>query len=162
MKGLQQWWQSLVSRERIVVAILGVFVFLMMFQMLVWNPLYQGRQNAAYSVNKQAELLHWMQQNAQRATQLQSNTITSSSSVKGQSISQTINVTAAFAKIDINRFQTAGEHSVQVWLDNADFSTLLLWLETIQKQHGIQTDSIAISETSTAGLVSVRMTLTSD
>lgn len=162
MKGLQQWWQSLVSRERIVVAILGVFVFVMMFQMLVWNPLYQGRQNAAHSVNKQAELLHWMQQNAQRATQLQSNAITSSSSVKGQSISQTINVTAALAKIDINRFQTAGENSVQVWLDNADFSKLLWWLETIQKEQGIQTESIAISETAEAGLVSVRMTLTSD
>jgi len=160
MKDIQQWWQTLVQRERIVVAVLMVIVVLLTFQALIWQPLYQGRDNARNSVDKQAELLSWMQQQAVNAKQLQS----SSSRVRNssQSISQRINTAAKRAKIEINRFQTSGDNKVQVWLDNADFSKSLLWLEALQKKYGVVVDSITVSETNKAGLVGIRATLSTD
>jgi len=159
MNALQQWWLSLVKREQIVVAILAIVMILLMFQMMIWKPLHQGRDNATNSVEKQAELLQWMKQRAALATQLK-HQLPSRAKVKGKSISQIINTTASRAKIEINRFQTSGDNSVQVWLDNVDFSKLLLWLETIQKKQGIVVESLSVSETAKPGIVSVRMTLT--
>ena len=135
MNGLQQWWQTLVQRERVVVAVLMVIVVLLSFQALIWQPLYQGRDNARNSVDKQAELLSWMQQQASVAKQLQASSVRVANS--SQSISQRINIAAKRAKIEINRFQTSGDNNVQVWLDNADFSKSLLWLEALQKRQGV-------------------------
>jgi len=161
MSGFQQWWQTLVSREKMVVAALAIIVILLAFQMMILKPLYQGRDNAQNSVDKQAELLQWMQQRGALAKQLK-RSASPSSQANSQSISQRINSSAKRAKLEINRFQTVGDNSVQVWLDNAEFSKLLLWLETMQKRQGIQIESIAIGETSKSGLVSVRTTLITD
>jgi len=160
MNGLQQWWQSLVKRERIVVAALTVIVALLVFQSLIWQPLYQGRDNARNSVDKQAQLLSWIQKQALVVKQLQASStqVTSSS----QSISQRINTAAKSRKIEINRFQTSGDNSVQVWLDNADFSQSLLWLEVLQKRHRVIVESISVSETNKAGLVGIRATLSTN
>ncbi|NOQ93424.1 MAG: hypothetical protein GQ547_02180 [Methylophaga sp.] len=160
MIALQQWWQSLVKREQIVVAILTIIVVLLTFQSLVWQPLYQGRDNARNSVDKQAQLLSWMNQQAVVAKQLKA----SSSQVNrsSQSISQRINAAAKRTKIEINRFQTSGENKVQVWLDNADFSKSLLWLEALQKKQGVVVDSITVSETNKVGSVAIRATLSTN
>jgi len=162
MNELQQWWQSLVIRERIIVTVLAVFVALMMFQVMVWNPLHKGQENAANSVQKQTEVLRWMQERAALVAELQRNTPASNSSVKRQSISQRLNSSATQAKVEINRFQTVGDNSVQVWLDQVEFSKLLLWLEIVHNEQEIQTESIVVSETGKAGLVSARMTLVSN
>jgi len=160
MNGLQQWWQTLVKRERIVVAVLAVVVGLLSFQALIWQPLYQGRDNAKNSVDKQTELLTWMQQQSVIVKQLKdSSTRVRTSS---QSISQRINTAAKRSKIEINRFQTSGDNRVQVWLDNADFSKSLLWLEVLQKRQGVMVESITVSETNKAGLVGIRATLSSN
>lgn len=159
MNALQQWWFSLVKREKIVVSILAIVITLLMFQLMIWKPLYQARDNAANSAEKQAELLQWMKQRAALATQLKRQQ-PSRTNMKGKSISQIINTTASRAKIEINRFQTSGDNSVQVWLDDVEFSKLLLWLETMQKKQGVIAESLSISETAKPGIVSVRMTLT--
>jgi len=156
---LEQWWQTLVTRERVIVAVLAVLIVLVTFQSMLISPLYRGRDKALNSVDKQAELLQWMQERAALAAQLNNNT--GISRVTSQhSISQRINATAKKAKITITRFQTSGENTVQVWLEDADFSALLLWLDTLQNKQGIHVDSIAITETNKPGLVAVRAALT--
>lgn len=160
MNGLQQWWKTLVKREQMIVAVLAVIVVLLAFQALIWQPLYQGRDNARNSVGKQAELLSWMQQQASLVKQLKANSPQVISSSK--SISQRINTAATRSKVEINRFQTSGDNTVQVWLDNADFSKSLLWLEALQKRQGVMVDSITVSETNKAGLVAIRATLSTN
>ncbi|NQY27212.1 MAG: type II secretion system protein M [Piscirickettsiaceae bacterium] len=156
---VQQWWQTLVIREKQMVAALAVVIIFLLFQVMIIGPLYQGRENATHSLDKQVELLQWMQDKTLLAKQLQQQNPLPKM-IGAQSISQRINSTAKRAKIDISRFQTAGSDNVQVWLEQVEFSTLLLWLETMQKKHGVQVESIAISETSKSGRVSVRATLT--
>ena len=158
MKTLKPWWQSLVYRERLIVSALVVIVILFLFQIMVWKPLYQGRDNALNSVDKQEKLLTWMQSQAQLASQLKGNT--SATQVNGQSLSQRINTSAKQSKVTISRFQTAGDKSVQVWLEAIEFSSLMHWLEQIQSRYGIQLESISISETAKQGRVSVQAKLT--
>lgn len=159
MNALQQWWKTLVSRERIVVMVLAAIVIALLFQRIVLNSLYQGRDNARNSIAKQAELLQWVQQRSILVKQLQGAS-SPALAQDGQSISQRINALAKQGKLEINRFQTAGDNSVQVWLDNADFSMLLLWLETLQTKYAVHIENIAITETNNPGIVSVRATLT--
>jgi general secretion pathway protein M len=161
MNELQQWWQSLVSRERIIVAVLGVLVVTVLFKMMIWQPIHQGRDNATTAAQNQYELLQWMQQRATLAKQLTKSTVLINSASK-QSITQRLNATAAQAKININRFQSSGENNVQVWLENADLAKVFLWLETLQQSQGIVVENIAINETDTPGFVSVRLTLVTE
>lgn len=156
MNAIQQWWLSLVKREQLVVAMLAVVAFVFILQAMIFTPLYQGRENARNSVEKQSEILQWMQQRGQLAKTLKRSAVTIPAN--GQSISQRISSAAQRSKIEINRFQTSGDNSVQVWLDNVEFSKHLLWLEVLHKQ-GIQLESISISKTSKEGMVSVRLTL---
>lgn len=161
MNELQQWWQSLVSRERIIVAVLGVFVVAVLFKMMIWQPIHQGRDNANTTAENQYELLQWMQQRATLAKQLTKSSVSINSASK-QSITQRLNATAAQAKININRFQSSGENNVQVWLEKADLAKVFLWLETLQQSQGIVVENIAINETDTLGFVSVRLTLVTE
>jgi len=158
MKTAQQWWQSLVYRERMIVSALAFLVIVLLCKALIWNPLYQGRDNALNSVNAQESLLIWMQTQAHLAEQLRGKS--STKQYNGQSLSQRINGSAKQSKITIHRFQTAGDKSVQVWFEDTAFSTLLFWLEQVQSQYGIQLENIAISETAKQGRVNVRMRLT--
>ena len=158
MKTLTPWWQSLVYRERLIVSALVVIMIVFLFQLMIWKPLYQGHENALNSVDKQAKLLTWMQSQAQLASQLKGNA--TATHVNGQSLSQRINTSAKQSKVTISRFQTAGDQSVQVWLEAIEFSSLMQWLEQIQSRYGIQLESISISETAQQGRVSVRAKLT--
>ena len=160
MNGLQQWWGLLVKRERIVLVALAVIIALLAFQSLIWQPLYQERNNARNSVDRQAELLNWIQKQALIVRQLKSSPIQVAS--PSQSISQRVNTAAKRGGIEINRFQTSGDNNVQVWLDNADFSKSLLWLEALQKRQGVMVENITVSETNKAGLVGIRATLSTN
>jgi len=161
MSVFQEWWQARISRERIVIIILAATVILLIFQTVILNPLYQGRDNARNSADKQAELLQWMQQRSSLVKQLRLNK-PGVLQVKGQSISQRINTSAKQAKVEINRFQTSGDASVQVWLDSVNFSSLLAWLEALQIKQAVYVENIAISETSKSGMVSARATFVTD
>jgi len=160
MNDLQQWWGGLVKRERIVLVALAVIITLLAFQSLIWQPLYQQRDNARNSVDKQARLLNWMQKQALLVKQLKSSSIQVASS--SQSISQRVNTAAKRGGIEINRFQTSGDNHVQVWLDNADFTKSLLWLEVLQKRQGVMVESITVSETNKAGFVGIRATMSTN
>jgi general secretion pathway protein M len=154
---VKQWWQSLAARERMIVAILIAIVIVMIFQLMVWKPLYQARDKAQNSVVKQAELLQWMQQRSNVAKQLQRVTSTAST-FSNLSLSQRINTSAKQSKLEINRFQSSGNDAAQVWLDKANFSSLLLWLEALQVNQSVIVESIAVNQTSESGIVSVRAT----
>jgi general secretion pathway protein M len=160
MNAIQQWWNTLVQRERVVVALLLVLVIALMIQMLIVTPLYQSRDKLLNSVDKQSELLAWMQERSALAKQLKGNSTPVSTS--NGSLSQRVNSSAKQMKLEINRFQTSGDNSVQVWLDNAEFSKLLLWLEKLEKRYAVQVNNIVINETDKLGFVSVRTTLSSN
>ena len=121
MNVLQQWWQTLVQRERIVIIALAIMVTLLLFQTYILTPLYQSRDYARNSIDRQADLLLWMQKKSILAKQLESSS-TVLTQVNRASISQRINTSAKRAKLEINRFQTTGDDTVQVWLDNVNFS----------------------------------------
>ena len=156
MNGLQQWWVTLVKREQIIVIVLMIIVTLFTLQSVIITPVYQKRDNARNSVEKQADLLQWMKQRAHLAKNLKqspSNVVN-----RHQSVSQQINTAAKRNKLEISRFQTSGDDGVQVWLDNTAFSKLILWLDTLHKQ-GVKLESISISETSKKGIISARISL---
>lgn len=79
-----------------------------------------------------------------------------------QAKGQSINTSAKQVNVEINRFQTSGDASVQVWLDSVNFSSLLIWLEALQIKQAVYIENIAISETSKSGIVSARATFVTE
>jgi len=159
MNTLQTWWQSLVQRERIVVSILAVVIVMVLFQMMIWQPVHQARLNAYISIDKQSELLQWMKQQAEIARTLQPNS--NVSKLASGSIGQRVNLAAKKHKITISRLQTSDQNTIQIWLVDADFSQVLLYLQTLQTKYNVLVTSIAVTETNKPGLVDVRVSFSS-
>lgn len=155
---IQQWWQSLLGRERMIVVALVVLVLAMLFKTMIWQPLQQQRSNALNSVKKQSELLDWMQQRAELVKQF--DTASGHQNINDKhSTSQRLNISARQAQIKIKRFQTVADNSIQVWLDNADIAKVFSWLQSLKNKYGLMVQTITVNESTTAGLVTVRMTL---
>jgi len=157
---MKQSFLSLSFPKQLLVILVTTIILLLLLYSLVLLPLQQKRDNAENAVQKQAELLQWMQQQKQSIDQLKV-APTADYLGEGQSISAQINESAQEYNIDINRFQSLDQKHVQIWLESSEFSKLLLWLQTLHSSYGIFVDNITISETASAssGYVSVSMML---
>lgn len=146
--------------KQIFIIVVTAIILSLLVYSLILSPLYQGRNHAENAVQKQAELLRWMQQQKAIVDQLKI-APTKAQLGEGQSISARINESAVEYAIDINRFQSLDQKQVQIWLEKADFSKLLLWLQALHSSYGIFVENITISEaaSSSSGYVSVSMTL---
>ena len=155
---MNQWWQSLSSRDRLVVLGVSLIASLIIIHTLILTPLHKSQSNARNSVQKQHELYQWMKQRVVYANQLKSSSSHAEADT-GLSLSMRMNESASQASIDINRFQSMGDNKLQVWLEKVAFSKLLLWLKVLNESYAVNIENITISETKSAGYVGVRMTI---
>lgn len=144
--------------KQVMVIIAVIIIFALLLNGLVWSPLQRGLSNAENASQKQFKLLQWMQQQKNVVDSLKASTTTLQQG-EGRSISARINESAVQYGIDINRFQSLDQKQVQVWLEKADFSKLLIWLQELDSSYGVFVENITINETANSGHVSVSMTL---
>jgi general secretion pathway protein M len=150
---------NLQPRERLMVLSGIVAVILMILYLTLWAP-YSGAQRDALRddvASRQADLA-WMQQAAQKIRQLQQSG--AALNTGGQSLLALIDQTAKQNQIGgaVKRIEPAGEGSVRVWLEQADFDALLLWVDLLQRAHGIAVDTIALDREPLPGRVNARIT----
>ena len=157
MKKFKLWFEQLQTRERqLVMAGLIVFGVFLPYQ-LIWSPLIDRAERLEQQVSKQTKQLEWMRTSTQEIKQLQGNaTIKSSGSLLSQ-----VEQTASQSKLrkSIRKIQPEGERGVRIWMDNASFDDVLLWLERLQKQHGIEVADFSVERQPEIGRANVRLLL---
>ena len=157
MKNLRLWFAQLQTRERqLVIAGLIVFGIFLPYQ-LIWSPLLERAERLQLQVEKQTQNLQWMRGAMREAQQLQgSNGKRGSGSLLSQ-----VEQTASQSKLrgSIRKIQPEGEQGVRIWMDNASFDDVLLWLERLQKQHGIEVADFSVERQAQEGRVNLRLLL---
>ncbi len=153
---LSAQYENLEDRDRLAIKLLLVFVcsVIMIVGMILPASNYKASSEVRY--RNSLEALVWMQEN----TALVGNVSQQGSSRDpNQSLLGIANKTSKGFSLSFKRYQPVGDFGLSLWLDDVPFNHVMLWLERLDKRHGISVDEISIDRDEQDGLVNVRLVL---
>ncbi len=149
---MKTWWQQLNGREQKLVATMAGVIFIFLFYLLVWQPLNQSMSKTQQKLQRQQQLLSWVQESTRQYQQAKRG----NTSTRGNaSLSSIVSRMAKQNQLTITRLQPQGD-DLQIWIDQVAFVKLLAWLELIANQEGLYVKAIDLSNTEQAGVVQVK------
>ena len=155
------WWQGLSPRDQRVLGGGALVVALL----LLWALLIEPAQSARHSLQAQVQAaetdLAFMQQAAQQLSGLQSAGSSHVFDRGGRSLLALADGSAGEARLGaaIKRIEPIAANRVNVWLEQANFDDVALWLEQLQRQFGVRVDELSLQRGSAVGQVDGRLTL---
>ncbi|MFA5627408.1 MAG: type II secretion system protein M [Thiohalomonadaceae bacterium] len=161
-KKLQHHWMSLQDRDRHILLGGGVVVLLLLFYTMLWEPLNTHLRQLEQHLQEQQANLVWMQQAAKEVQTLRGATPTLTKNT--QSLLTISDNSSREHNLDkaIKRIQPDGQHTVRIWLEEADFNSILRWLDSLLMQHQVHITMLNIEgNAASPGQVNARLTLES-
>ncbi len=148
------WFNSLTSRDQTLVKALSILVALALLVTWTWQP----SQNSVVLADKRLETeLKFHESMKENAYLFSSTGASQGGSFKG-SILSLVNNTAKAKNIALKRFEPEGDKGLRIWLDQANFNSVIDWLEVLETQKGITIEQISIDKVS-PGIVNLRAVL---
>lgn len=154
------WYYGLSGRDQNALKLLTIAVALTLLYLLVWLPSERYVERAERDLERQSAQVAWMKQNEAVARQLASrSTPSAAAGLQGQSLLSVVSNAARQHSIELRRFEPEGDSRIRVWLEKVSFNQMLLWLDVLNKDYGIQTEQVAIDRDANPGIVTARLTL---
>jgi general secretion pathway protein M len=154
---MREWWSGLQPRERrIVIAGAGALALILLYA-AIWLPLAGGRAELRGRVAENQATLNWMQQAVRQVQQLRG--AGAARPATGQSLLALVDQTAKQQQLAgvVKRIEPAGQEGVRVWVEQAEFDTLLTWFELLQRDHNVRIKNITVERGAVDGRVNARM-----
>ena len=152
MQALIDRFKALTDREQLILIVAAVVVVVGIFYFVIWSPMTDKIALREQQIERQHELLSFVQQSAQRAIQLRRSN--GSQQQFNGSLTQAVNQTTSRHNIVISRMQPQGEE-LQVWIDQAPFNSVLDWLNALERM-GVVIIQLDITESEAPGQINVR------
>ena len=164
LQNLQNWYHGLQQRERQLVLSAAVVVAATMFYLIIWEPIHKSIAEQTQKYQSQAGIMQWMQNAANEVKILKASGSTNRRTGSTQAVTLLVEKSAALAGIKpyLSRLESTSDKGARVTIDAASFDQLLLWLNTLQTQHGISVTSANLDRDDKPGAVNARMTLKRD
>ena len=155
-QGASPWFDGLTSRDQLMVKSLSAAIFLALLFVWIWQPSQIAKHKSEQRFNSEVTFHNKMKENAY----LFSSGNKSPGVSRGGSILSVVNNTAKAKNITLKRFEPEGQDGLRVWLDRANFNSVIDWLEILETQKGISIEQISIDKVS-PGLINLRAVLKS-
>jgi len=146
----KQKWLQLNSREQSLVAVMSIVVVVFLFYSLLWQPLNTNLIKSAKKLERNQELLAWVEAKTQQYKQVSK----TGKLVRG-SLTSIVNRTSKQQNITVTRMQPQGD-DLQIWVDDVPFEQLLAWLDQLVEQEGLLIKVLDINSAENVGVVQVR------
>jgi general secretion pathway protein M len=158
---MKEFWSGLSPRDRRILIIGAVLLAVLLPYWLVWQPLTERAASLERSVAAQHADLAWMQAAAERVRGLQAAAPATPAARGGQSPLAIIDRTAREGPLvgTVRRVQPEGAGAVRVWLEDAPFDDLVLWLGTLETRYGLRVTSLVVDRQPAEGRVHARLSL---
>lgn len=157
LAALNTWYSSLPGRDKnllgITIALLGVTLFYLM----VWEPLHQGRDQAQQKLKSQQETYAWMQSASGEVRSLQNAGTRPASSTQPIALILENSARISGLKQHINKIESSGRNGANAQIDSASFDQMLVWLNTLEQQHGVTVTTATIERNEQPGTISARL-----
>ena len=157
---MREWYESLELREKWLVGAGAVFLGLMLYFLMIWEPLSQQSTRLEQEVQSSRELARFMQQAEQEVRQYGGQRRQAGGS-SNRSLLAVVDTTGKQSGLGeaIKRIQPEGDTTVRLWLEGAAFEELVRWLNTLKQQHGVKLASGNIDRDERTGSVKARLSL---
>ncbi len=155
----KQYWAGLQPRERLVLLGGGVLLVLILFYVLLVDPLQRELERLEQSVEAQRQSLKWMQQASLEVKQLRT-TPSGAKPVSGQSLMSVIDASARSVGLAgaIKQLRPEGQ-GVKVRLEGAAFDDMLRWLGQLNNRQGIPVSGLVMERLPEVGRVNASVVL---
>lgn len=153
---LRNTWNSLQSRERLIVGVGAVILSALLGYSIVWAPVQRDLSNLRIDVPKQRTQLALMRVQAKQVAQLRSS---APAKIASGNLLTKLEQSAQNRGLreNITRMEPDETNAVRLSLDAVDFNALLRWLKELQTQNGIRPETATITAQSEPGLVNARL-----
>ena len=149
---LLAWWQVKSIRDKWVLGTAVCALGAVAWWSLVWSPL-QGAKDAAHSRIARLETARAILARLPADTRLPQQDDGEQAGLR-----DTVSATASALKLPVQRIeQSSGQ--VVVSFDAADFGQIMLWLDTLSRDHAITVIKASVVRRTAPGMVSAEMTL---
>ena len=157
-------WARLSPRERRILVVAAVLILVVLPYWLVWQSLGEQAERMERSVAGLYEDVAWMQAAAERVSRLHPGDAATTPATADRSPLSVIDRTAREGPLSgtVRRVQPEGAGAVRVWLEDAPFDDLVLWLGTLERDYGLRVTSLVVDRQPPEGRVSARLSLERD
>lgn len=158
---MKSWWLTLQPRERMTLTSAAVIVVLALMYLLAVEPFFMQRANLIQRVQAKQQELAWMQQASQQVKQLRVAAPKTKGVTGNRSLLSVVDSSARRQNIrkPIQRIEPEGNNGVRLWIQNANFDTLVRWLGSLNTEHDVDVVRATISRTDIPGRVDSRLSL---
>lgn len=154
---MKAWWRGLQERERRLLTLAGLLLLAVLWWLLLLRPMEAARERA------QSAAASLRQANAEAAGQ-----VAAILAARGAAAPRPVR--SLFALIDSSardaglmnaqtRIEPLAENRVRVTMDGVTFDQLAAWLETLDRNEGVDISEWSVDRALVAGVVDARMTL---
>jgi type II secretory pathway component PulM len=155
---LRNWFNHLPRREQNF--LLAGFIALLFY--LVYGVFYSGLVDGRDRLRKQnaadMQTLAWMKEASATIRSLRgASGVGGIAGGEGKTLSQLSEMAARRADLRITRFQPKEDVEAQVWLDNAEFDKLVVFISGLEMEYGLSIHEVTINASGGPGLVNVRL-----
>ena len=156
---MKAWFESLDLRDRRMLIIGSALLGVMLFYVLVWEPLEDGVETLRKSNAEQQTRLQWMQQAVVEVKQLRGSSGRPAQLARGESLLAAIDRAASSNQLAdaLKRVQPDGSERARVWLEGASFDRLVHWVDSLQRQQGVRVVSRVFEAREEVGRVDARL-----
>lgn len=151
------WYNSLPSRDRSLLIFISIFVVITLFYTVVWDPAHQDLELQQQKLKSQQDIYSWMQSASQEVSTLKGSGIRKPANKQPISLTLENSAKASGIKQHINKIESSGKKGARVKIDSASFDQLIIWLNTLEQQHGVSITNAEIERNDEANTVSARL-----
>jgi general secretion pathway protein M len=156
---LRDWLAGLAPRERNLVYAAGSLVIIAVLYFVLVLPITTMAAKRAARVEQKTADLAWMRQ---VAPQVAAAAAAGAVAGSGESLVVLVDRTGREAGLGgaLRDQSPSGDQGLRLRLEAAPFDVLVVWLASLQQQHGVKVEAATIDATATPGLVNASLTLT--
>ncbi len=154
---------NLSARERNALIIGGIILGVLLAYAALWKPFSNKVEKLEHSVQEQRALQQWINTASAEAQRLRAtkNTNSTMQNTAGQSLLSLVDQAAKQDRLGtaLKRIEPEGATKVRVWIEQAPFDDVVLWMGNLKNAYGVQVTNVSIDRQDTSALVNARITV---
>ena len=160
---MKTFWLQLDEAQQRWLMILGVFIFLVVLYVGVWEPLSQSADTKREEVAYHQATLNWLREIEPNLRALQAQRQSAAIDVN-QSLLSLADQTARAAGLAgaLARIEPVNTDQVSVWLDGAPFGMMMNWLSRLSVDSGVRVEELTVNRSDNETSVDARVNLMID